>query len=263
MYYCILLAKNETNYPQREETMEQRLELILRQVEQYVNTHYMRDADSVSLTETPPFYKMASSTASGDVPISPESEVLHRIILGASPAMLEEIFKMFPPGTQERSFLENKAKAILEKTGKNFCSSFDADDMIDTIGDTLDYALSDMSFYETLVLFIVESGYRKVSDFYNRMGIDHRYWHRYKKGFIPPKKRLMEMIFFLQLGYEDAEYLMNVGGYVFQRNSVTDVIVLYFLKNGYAKQMPPEELLILVDEVLINFNQDPIHSDES
>jgi len=243
--------------------MEQ-LQNIFCEVEEYLKTHYRCDDNgNVGQKEELILFKSSVPPIAAECSMNVESEILHRLLLLASPGLLAEMLKLFDPGTEERRFLENKAAAIREKTGQNFCTAFDSDEMIDTVGNALDYSLSEMSFYETLVLFIVESGYRKVSDFYNRIGIDHRYWHRYKKGFIPPKKRLMEIIFFLELEYEDAEYLMNVAGYVFQRNNVTDVIVMYFLKNGYSKKMPPEELLILVDQVLINFNQAPIHSDES
>lgn len=191
-----------------------------------------------------------------------DSALLHRILTLAPDDLWASICALFGEQSAERRMLEDKRDALKNRTGRAFVSSFESDEVIDMIGEALDASLSDMTFYETLVLFVVDSGYPKVSDFYNRMGIDHRYWHRYKKGFIPTKKRLVEMIFYLRLGSEDAEYLMNVAGYTFQRNNVTDVIVQFFLKNGYADEMEPEQLLMLLDEVLINFGQPPIHSEE-
>ncbi len=161
----------------------------------------------------------------------------------------------------EKSILNNLLDALKNKTGNHFYDRFDSGEVIDEVGEMLDLSVADTTFYEILVIYIMEAGYKKVSDFYSLLNIERRYWARYKRGFIPPKRKILEMIILLQLDYDDAEYLMNMAGMSFQKNSTSDLIVMYFLKNGYSQRMAPEPLFILIDEVLENFNQAPIHSE--
>ena len=230
-------------------------ELLLESVRVFVDSEFAgNENESVG-------YKVASALAVNS-DARADSALLHRILLYAQGDTWDAICDLFDADSKELQLLMSKRDALQNRAGTAFISAVDPDDVIDMVGDALDAALSDMTFYETLVVFILESGYAKVSDFYNLMGIDHRYWHRYKKGFIPTKKRLLEMVFYLHLDEEDAEYLLNVAGYTLQCNNMTDVIVRFFLKNGYAKEMEPDQLLMLVDEVLLNFDQPPIHSEE-
>ena len=190
-----------------------------------------------------------------------EINLLYTIITKASDDVIKQIKNVLTDSPLELQVLNSIINAIRTKTGKNFTNAFDSDIIIDDVGEMLDSSIADTTFYEILVLYIVEAGYKKVSDFYNKLNIDHRYWHRYKKGFIPPKKKVIEMIIYLQLDYEDAEYLLNIGGMSLQRNLTQDLIIMYFFKNGYLKKMTPEKLMILIDEVLINFNQEPLYSE--
>ncbi len=186
-------------------------------------------------------------------------KLLYSILRNIPDNALEHIKKSI--SEDEKTILDNLLDALRTKTGSRFYDRFDADDVIDEVGEMLDLSVADTTFYEILIIYIMEAGYKKVSDFYTKLNIERRYWARYKKGFIPPKRKIVEMIVYLQLDYDDAEYLMNMAGMSFQRNSTSDLIIMYFLKNGYSQKMTPEALFILIDEVLENFNQEPIHSE--
>ncbi len=186
-------------------------------------------------------------------------KLLYAILRNLSDEALLEVRNSIT--NEEVTVLDHLLDALKTKTGDRFCDRFDADDVIDDVGDMLDLSGVDKTFYEILLIYIMEAGYRKASDFYTKLNIERRYWARYKKGFIPPKRKIMEMIIFLQLDYDDAEYLLNMAGLSFQKNVTTDLIIAYFLKNGYSEKMTPEALFMLIDEVLENFGQKPLHSE--
>ncbi len=205
------------------------------------------------------FYKESNFRNIKDASENLKIKLLYSILRnlpGPAIAQIKEVLAQ-----DEIAVLDNLLDALRTKTGNLFYDRFDSGDVIDEVGEMLDMSVADTTFYEILVIYIMEAGYKKVSDFYSQLNIERRYWARYKKGFIPPKRKIVEMIIFLQLDYDDAEYLMNMAGMSFQRNSTSDLIVMYFLQNGYSQRMAPESLLILIDEVLENFNQAPIHSE--
>ncbi len=104
-------------------------------------------------------------------------KLLYSILKNLPESTLAQIKEALPE--DEKTILDNLLDALRTKTGNHFYDRFDSDDVIDEVGEMLDLSVVDTTFYEILVIYIMEAGYKKVSDFYSQLNIERRYWARY------------------------------------------------------------------------------------
>ncbi len=88
------------------------------------------------------------------------------------------------------------------------------------------------SFQQVLFTFIDQRG-MKDSDVYNSCFVGRDTFSHIRKGDRGvSKKTIKQLCFGLKLSYDDAVILMESAGYAFSNNSIADLVVVYFLKNG-------------------------------
>lgn len=188
--------------------------------------------------------------------------ILNTIISRSSDETIRLLQKALEQNLEALTVFSNKVKLIRGSTGTAFLNRVEGDEYIDQVGASLDMASVDTTFYEVLVLYILEAGYTKVSDFYSLMGIDKREWSRYKHGLIPVDQLLYEIFIYLRIEFVEIQFLMNLGGKVFRKNDGPSMIVRYFLKDEYQLRTEPVELMNMIDEALINFGYPAMFSIE-
>ena len=87
------------------------------------------------------------------------------------------------------------------------------------------------SFQKVLFSFIDASG-MKDSEVYNSCFVGRDTFSHIRKGDRGvSKKTIKQLCFGLKLSYDDAVILMESAGYAFSNNSISDLVVVYFLKN--------------------------------
>lgn len=87
------------------------------------------------------------------------------------------------------------------------------------------------SFQKVLFDFIDASG-MKDSEVYNSCFVGRGTFSHIRKGDRGiSKKTIKQLCFGLKLSYDDAVILMESAGFAFSNNSISDLVVVYFLKN--------------------------------
>lgn len=145
-------------------------------------------------------------------------------------------------GANIRSHIQN---TYTETPTDNECICFDEDQILDPLDFSFLTATQQNlyhmvfthpeapSFKKVLFGFIDQKGFKKHSDVYNACFIKRDTFNAIKKGknYGVSRRTVMQFCFGLKLSYDEAVVLMASAGYAFAPNSLTDVIVEYYLKN--------------------------------
>lgn len=184
-----------------------------------------------------------------------DEELLNEIIYYCADRTLEEIILLFPPDSGRRKYIEEKKETIRKER------DFHTDEMIKSgIAESVGNLTIKENFYFTLLGFINKNNYSKFSDFYHIIPLDRKEWYRITKGNIPNKRIVLIMLIILKTDFFEAEYLMNLAGYSFQKNNKTDLTILHLIKENCFKNMNAEEALIETDTILETIGEEPIYT---
>ena len=130
------------------------------------------------------------------------------------------------------SFDAEPCAGALPSVHSLYCNASEAPHVPDIFDIDLDEVDAQKSFSETLIAMIADK-YDKDSDFYRKANIDRKLFSKIRKpDYKPTRETAFACAIGLELNPEEAKELLATAGITFARNSKTDVIVAYFIKNG-------------------------------